>query len=356
MRSDNSIIPEHGGVISRTGAADVLDFSANLNPLGMPESVREALLQSVGNWERYPDPDCAELTERLAERHGVSPENIVCGNGAADLIYRIIGAVHPKHGLVANPCFSEYSKAFQENGIPVTGLMLYEEIGFAVHENILNQVSNIRKGYMLVLASPNNPTGRVISRNFLQWLCTECERLGVFFLCDECFLDLTENTASVLEFMNPNVIMLSAFTKTYALAGLRLGYAVFGSKLLADTVRRRGQYWSVSAPAQTAGIAALDSGDYLECSRRLIAEQREFLTARLSALGIKVFPSDANFLLLKSEIPLYEALLERGIVIRRCANFSGLDKRFYRIAVRTETENSALISALRDIISEKNNG
>lgn len=346
MRSDNSIIPEHGGVISGTGATDVLDFSANLNPLGMPDNVREALLRSVGDWERYPDPGCAELTERLAERLGVPPENIVCGSGAADLIYRIVGAVRPKYGLVADPCFSEYRKAFRENGIPVTGLMLFEEIGFAVHENILNQVSNIRKGYMLVLASPNNPTGRVISRELLQWLCTECERLGVYFLCDECFLDLTENAASVLEFMNPNVIMLSAFTKTYAMAGLRLGYAVFGDKRLAEAVRRRGQYWSVSAPAQTAGIAALDSGDYLERSRRLIAEQRGYLTERLSEFGIKVFPSDANFLLLKSEVPLYEPLYERGIVIRRCANFGFLNEKFYRIAVRTESENKKLIEAV----------
>lgn len=351
MRSNNSIIPEHGGVISGTGAADVLDFSANLNPLGMPDNVRAKLERTVGDWERYPDPDCTELTERLSERLGVPPENIVCGSGAADLIYRIIGAVHPKHGLVADPCFSEYRKAFQENGIPVTGLMLFEEIGFAVHENILNQVSNIRKGYMLVLASPNNPTGRVISRNFLQWLCAECEQLGVYFLCDECFLDLTENAASVREFLNPNVIMLSAFTKTYAMAGLRLGYAVFGDKRLAETVRRRGQYWSVSAPAQTAGIAALDSGDYLERSRRLIAEQRGFLTDRLSELGIKVFPSDANFLLLKSDIPLYEALYERGIVIRRCANFGYLNDKFYRIAVRTESENEKLIKAVGELFS-----
>lgn len=351
MRLDKKGLPEHGGARS----ADVIDFSANLNPLGMPESVRDALLRSVDGWERYPDPDCAELTERLAERHGVSPENIVCGNGAADLIYRIIGAVHPKHGMVADPCFSEYRKAFRENGIPVMGLKLYEETGFAVHENILNQVSNIRKGDMIVLASPNNPTGRVISRDFLQWLCMECERLGVFFLCDECFLDLTENAASVLDFMNPNVIMLSAFTKTYALAGLRLGYAVFGDERLAEAVRRRGQYWSVSAPAQTAGIAALDSGDYLERSRRLISEQRTFLTERISELGIKVFEPDANFLLLKSEIPLYEPLCERGIIIRRCAGFGFLSEKFYRIAVRTESENSVLISALKEIISEKNN-
>ena len=348
----NKQIPEHGGILPASGA-DMLDFSANLNPLGMPENVRDVLSGSVGDWERYPDPDCAELTELLAKRHGVSPENIVCGNGAADLIYRIIGAIHPKHGLVAEPCFSEYKKAFQENGLPVTGLALYEETGFAVHENILNQVSNIRKGYMLVLASPNNPTGHVVPRELLERFCEECEQLGVYLLCDECFLDLTENAASVLELMNPNVIMLSAFTKTYALAGLRLGYAVFGDKKLAEKVRQRGQYWSVSAPAQTAGIAALGSGDYLARSRALIAKQRNFLTERLSELGIKVFSSDANFLLIKSEIPLYEPLYERGTVIRRCGNFDYLDDRFYRIAVRTESENKKLIEAVTEIFKTK---
>lgn len=349
MCLDKPCIEEHGGF----GDPKMIDFSANLNPLGMPENVREALINSVDGWERYPDPNCTELTKRLSERLGVPSENIVCGNGADDLIYRIIGAVRPKHGLVADPCFSEYRKAFSENGIPVTGLMLFEEIGFAVHDNFLNQAPTLRKGYMLVLASPNNPTGRVISRELLSRICAECERLGIFFLCDECFLDFCEDASSVREFLNPYIISLSAFTKTYTMAGLRLGYAVFGDKRLAETVRRRGQFWSVSAPAQTAGIAALDSGDYLERSRKLISEQRNFLKNSLSDPGIKVFDSDANFLLLKSEIPLYEPLYERGIIIRRCANFGFLNDKFYRIAVRTERENSALVSALREIISEK---
>lgn len=351
MRLDKLGLPEHGGFED----PKMLDFSANLNPLGMPENVREALLRSVDDWERYPDPDCTELTKRLSERLGVPPENIVCGNGADDLIYRIIGAVRPKQGFVADPCFSEYGKAFNESDKPVTGLMLFEENGFAVHESILNQVPWIRKGYMFVLASPNNPTGRVIPRELLQRICAECEHLGAFFLCDECFLDLTENAASVREFLNPSVIYLGAFTKTYAMAGLRLGYAVFGDKLLAEKVRNHGQFWSVSAPAQIAGIAALDSGDYLERSRKLITEQRIFLTNRLSELGIKVFDSDANFLLLKTEIPLYDRLYEHGIIIRRCANFGFLNDKFYRIAVRTESENSSLISAIKEIISEKNN-
>lgn len=352
MRLDKFGLPEHGGF----GGSKMLDFSANLNPLGMPDNVRAALLRSVDDWDSYPDPDCTELTKRLSEKLGVPPENIVCGNGADDLIYRIIGAVRPKHGLVADPCFSEYRKAFQEIGTPVTGLMLFEETGFAVHENFLNQAPYLRKGYMLVLASPNNPTGRVIPRELLRWICAECERLGIFFLCDECFLRLTENAASVREFLNPYIISLSAFTKTYAMAGLRLGYAVFGDKRLAETVRRRGQFWSVSAPAQTAGIAALDSGDYLERSRRLISEQRNFLKKSLSDLGIRAFDSDANFLLLKTDIPLYESLYERGIIIRQCANFGFLNEKFYRIAVRTENENSALVFALKEIISEKNNG
>lgn len=352
MSLDKFGLPEHGGF----GSANMLDFSANLNPLGMPDNVREALLRSVDDWERYPDPDCTELTKRLSERLCVPPENIVCGSGADDLIYRIIGAVRPKHGLVADPCFSEYRKAFGENNIPVTGLMLFEEIGFAVHDNFLNQAPKLRERYMPVLASPNNPTGRVIPRELLSLICAECERLGIFFLCDECFLDFCEDAASVREFLNPYIISLSAFTKTYAMAGLRLGYAVFGDKRLADAVRRRGQYWSVSAPAQTAGIAALDSGDHLLRSRRLIAEQREFLKSSLSGLGIKVFDSDANFLLIKTGIPLYEPLCGRGIIVRRCANFGLLDDKFYRIAVRTERENSTLISAIKEIISEKNNG
>lgn len=347
MRLDKYGLPEHGGARS----ADVLDFSANLNPLGMPDNVRELLSRSVGDWERYPDHDCTELTERLSERLDVPLESIVCGNGAADLIYRIIEAVRPKKAVLAAPCFSEYKKSLAESGAEVCEYRLSEESGFLFDAELVTVImKQLGDCDMLILASPNNPTGRVIPRELLCEICSECERRGVIFLCDECFLELTDNASSVLDFLNSNVIMLSAFTKTYAMAGLRLGYAVFEDTRLAEAVKRRGQYWSVSAPAQTAGIAALDSGDYLGRSRKLISEQRKFLTEQLSALGIKVFDSDANFLLLKSETPLYEPLRERGIIIRRCANFGWLDDKFYRIAVRTESENSKLVSVLQELL------
>lgn len=341
---------EHGGACS----SDVLDFSANLNPLGMPENVRKELTRTVGDWQRYPDPHCTELTKRLSERLCVTPESIACGNGAADLIYRIISAVRPKKALIAAPCFSEYRKALDEASAQTEEYFLNEEREFALDEGLIDVVSRrLGEGDMLILASPNNPTGLVILDELLRGICAECERRRVLFLCDECFLEFAENAVSVREFLNPYVISLSAFTKTYALAGLRPGYAVFGDERLCDTVRRRGQYWSVSSPAQTAGIAALESGDYLERSRRLIAEQRELLSKRLSELGIKVFHSDANFLLFKSEIPLYESLRECGIIIRQCANFSGLDERFYRIAVRTPSENEKLIGALLNVIENE---
>lgn len=345
----NSDIQEHGGACS----PNVLDFSANLNPLGMPENVRKELSRTVGDWERYPDPNCTELTTRLSERLGVPPENIACGNGAADLIYKMIDAVRPKKALIAAPCFSEYRKALDESFAQTEEYFLNEEHGFAPDEGVIDAVSRwLGEGDMLILASPNNPTGLVIPEELLRGICAECERRRVVFLCDECFLEFAENAASVREFLNPYVISLGAFTKTYALAGLRLGYAVFGDERLCDIVQRRGQYWSVSAPAQTAGIAALDSGNYPERSRRLITEQRKFLTDRISELGIKVFYSDANFLLLKSEIPLYEPLRDRGIIIRQCANFSGLDEKFYRIAVRTPSENERLIAALVNVIED----
>lgn len=350
MRLDN--IPEHGGAGSPF-SDNVLDFSANLNPFGMPENVRTALISSVNEWERYPDPDCTELTKRLSERLSVSFDKIVCGNGAADLIYRIIGAYRPKKALIAVPCFSEYEKALREYGVEVIEYSLSENSGFAVDEEFSGVIGErLSSGDMLILASPNNPTGRVLPKDILREMCGECAKRGVLFLCDECFWGFTENAASSLEFMNSCVIKLSAFTKTYALAGLRLGYAVFGGEGIADAVKRRGQYWSVSAPAQTAGIAALETGEeHLDRTRRLISDGRKFLTQELSALGITVFSSDANFLLLKSEIPLYEPFYKRGMIIRRCGNFDGLDKNFYRIAVRTEEENSRLLTALKEIIN-----
>lgn len=333
---------EHGGDIFEREI--VYDFSANLNPLGMPENVKNALQKSISEWEKYPDPFCRSLVKKLSERENFPPENIVCGNGAADVIFRIVQTVKPQKAVVCAPSFSEYSKALTQSGSEISAYFLSEKSGFALDERILEMLDESVQ--MLILSTPNNPTGRTIDGELLHRICEKCEANDIVFLCDECFIDFTENAAHAEQFMNPNVVVLKAFTKIYAMAGLRLGYALFGDAELAEKVRRNGQFWSVSAPAQTAGEAALDEKYYLEKTLELEKAEREFLTENLRNFGFKVYPSEANFILFYTKLPLDEMLLSEKILIRNCANFDGLEQGYFRIAVRSHEENFALVSAI----------
>lgn len=333
---------EHGGNV--LGQDIICDFSANLNPLGMPESVRNALEKSILQWEKYPDPFCRKLVKKLAEKENFPPEKIVCGNGAADLIFRIAETVKPQNAVVCAPSFSEYSKALKQNGCKISQYFLSEKNGFALDEKILDMLDE--NAQMLVLCTPNNPTGQTINGELLRKICEKCEANNIMFLCDECFIDFTENAARAERFMNPKVIVLKAFTKIFAMAGLRLGYVLFGDEALAENVRKNGQFWSVSAPAQIAGEAAFDEKDYLPKTLELIKTERGYLTEKLQSFGFKVYPSEANFILFYTKLPLDEMLLRQKILIRSCENFNGLTNGYFRIAVRSHEENIMLVKAI----------
>lgn len=335
---------EHGGYIY--GKKVLYDFSANLNPLGMPQRVKNAAVLAIQDCEAYPDPFCTRLREQISAHTGLSAEQIVCGNGAADLIFRIISAAAPKRALIAAPTFSEYEKALRAQHCQITSFPLSPQKNFAFDDTILSAIRNMD---MVILCTPNNPNGALIPPELIREICQRCEEQNTIFLCDECFLDFVRDGRrfSAYNTRNSQVVILKAFTKTYAMPGLRLGYALFGNKDFARLVQQTGQYWSVSVPAQAAGIAALSETDYLEKTIKLIETQRHFLRNELQALGFHVFPSAANFLLLHSYHPLDRLLRNDGILIRSCANYNGLDTGYFRIAVRSHSENTALLSALR---------
>lgn len=339
------LISEHGGDIYTRQIE--YDFSANLNPLGMPESVKAALKNSVSEWESYPDPLCRKLSCALSEYEDFPAENIVCGNGAADLIYRLVSAVKPKKAVVTAPAFSEYEKALRENGSQIIKHYLLDENGFIVDDGILNNLDSSID--MIFLCNPNNPTGQLVPENLLKRVAEKCLENDILFVCDECFLPFVSDSKSksTRQFINKNVVILNAFTKIYAMAGLRLGCALFGSSGLAEKVQKTGQYWSVSAPAQLAGIAALQEKDYIEKTVQLIKNEREFLMAKLQEFWFKVYNSEANFILFRCDVPLDELLLKEKIAIRNCSNYDGLSDGYFRIAVRSHEENMIIISAIR---------
>lgn len=324
------------------------DFSANINPLGMPKSVVKILAEHIKDFERYPDARCRELKNAIAEHENFIKEKIVCGNGAADLIYRIVYTLNPKTALLAVPTFSEYEKALQSVGCRINYHELEECREFTLTDDILPKIAG---NDIMFLCTPNNPTGKIIPRELMQKVIAECSKTGCMLAVDECFMDFTENREyCMIQPGYKNVMILKAFTKIYAMAGLRLGYLLCPDIDLAEKINDCGQCWSVSVPAQMAGVQALAEHDYVEKTVSLISEEREYLMKNLRGFGFKVYDSAANYLLFQCGFPIDEMLLKKGIAIRNCSNYSGLGKGFFRTAVRNHKENEVLVRAIREVL------
>ena len=324
------------------------DFSANINPLGMPDSVKKALITGIEKFERYPDVNCTELRNAVSSYENISPEKIVFGNGAADLIYRIVQFLKPKKALITAPTFSEYERALKSVGCEVDYFLTDENTGFEITEAILDKLYGMD---IVFVCNPNNPTGNVINKSVLRRLKDISRKEKIYLVIDECFMDFVDKSCLFRsDASEKHIIILKAFTKIYAMAGLRLGYMLCDDVRVVQGVENTGQCWSVSAVAQLAGKAALSEIGYIEKTLRVIKTEREYLTAELQKLGFKVYPSKANFILFRSDAPLYRLLLNEKIAVRCCGNYVNLDDSFFRIAVRNHCENIVLISKIQEVM------
>lgn len=332
---------------------DALDFSANVSPLGLPAGVAAAITNALPTADRYPDPLCRELRAALAGAEGVPADWILCGNGAADLIFRLALAVRPRRALLPAPTFAEYEAALQTVGCAVQRVFLREENEFAVTEEFIDAVTP--ETDIVFLCQPNNPTGQVTPPARVERLVRRCAECGAVLVVDECFLDFLPDrdawTAKQLLRDAPQLVILKAFTKLYAMAGVRLGYALCGDATLLEKMRGAGQPWAVSSLAQAAGLAALQETAYADAVRALIAEQRPRMAAGLRALGLRVMDGQANYLLFRTTPDFGEKLRRRGAVVRSCANYPGLDAAWYRTAVRTAEENTRLLQIMGEILA-----
>ncbi len=336
--------------------APPLDFSSNVSPLGVPERVRDAAARALSAADRYPDPLCRELRGAISQAEQVPADWCLCGCGSADLIFRAVLARRPQRALVTAPTFGEYGAALALVGCRVEQYPLGEENGFVLREDFLDAITP--ETDMVFLCEPNNPTGRTTPGPLLLSAVEQCAEVGALLIVDECFGGfLRDPDAHTLRGMlgdYPNLLLLKAFTKLYALAGLRLGYCLCADGLLLDAMRTSGQPWAVSTPAQAAGVAALRETDYVRRVRALIGAERPRLALELERLGFRVIPGEANYLLFHAPVLLLEPLRRRGILLRGCGNYSGLDDGWYRTAVRTAEENRRLAAALTEIVKEGN--
>lgn len=330
-----------------------LDFSANLSPLGMPAGVRAAIAAALEGADRYPDPLCRALRTALAAREGVPAENILCGSGAADLIYRAAAARRPRRALVTAPAFAEYEAALRAVGCNVERYTLRAEDDFDVDAGFAEAVTADTD--IVFLCQPNNPTGRTVPRAVLRRVLDRCRAAGALLVLDECFVDFLDDPAAVTLAgalaACPSLLILRSFTKLYAMAGVRLGYCLCADTAFLQSMAAAGPPWAVSTPAQAAGLAALREDAYAAAVRALVRAERPRLAAGLAALGLRVVPGQANYLLFRCQTPLLAPLRQKGILLRGCGNYPGLDESWYRAAVRTRAENERLLRALGEVLA-----
>ena len=338
----------HGGDIYRNQIR--LDFSVNTNPLGMPDSVREALHQAVEEAEHYPDIHAQELTKAVAERLRISEKRLVFGNGASELFHAVLHAVKPSKILIPVPSFLGYEEAAKAMDCEVIFYEMKKEEKFSLTERILDTLDESIS--LVFLANPNNPVGNLVEPELIFKIAEKCRQCDITLVLDECFMELTgkEMTHSFLNQLDefPNVVVVRAFTKLYAIPGVRLGYLIC-EQTLAEKIRLQLPEWNLSVFAQRAGVAAIKEQEYVARAVVCIQTQRLFLCEELKAAGCNVFDSDADYLLFYSEKKLYELFLQRGILIRDCSNFRGLQRGYYRIAVKSEEQNRIFADVLRDI-------
>jgi cobyric acid synthase CobQ/L-threonine-O-3-phosphate decarboxylase len=346
---------EHGGNVKKLALEagrspeELLDFSANINPLGPPDWFRPLISSRLSSLVHYPDPDSSSLKASISDHFGVKEEDVLVGNGSTEIIHSLPRALPIRSALIPVPSYSDYVNAIELAGKPAEKIFLKEEEAFRLDLSLLD--GKISSGQLVFIGQPNNPTGLLVDPAALRALALK--HPSTFFVIDEAFFDFVEDTESLIGNRPSNIIVLRSLTKFYAIPGLRLGYAIADPDVIRK-IKNIMPLWSVNGLAQAVGEHALQDHVYALQTRTLIRQQREFLSNEIHSIpGLTVFSGQANFLLVRldrqpADAPaLARQMLSSGIAIRACDNFDGLDRRFFRIAVRNEDENLKLLHALK---------
>lgn len=344
----------HGGDIYRNSIK--LDYSVNINPMGMPSEVQWVLTEAALHANKYPDILHERLIEATAGIFRVPKENIVYGNGASEIIMAIAHAIAPKKALFIAPSFSGYETCVKGacSDCKISYYNLLEENDFEIHHDIVECIQVARPDVMFI-TNPNNPNGRLIEQDILEDIIKICNEIGTTLVVDECFLPLSGNEREHSLAYNitdyKSLIVLRAYTKTFAIPGVRIGYGICSEKNIADSLKSHLPEWNLSMFAQMAGVECLKHQEYLADSVKLVESERNYLINGLKRLGLKVYTSSANYILFKCDnIELHKMLLQRNILIRDCSDYNGLEAGYYRIAVKNHQDNEILLLAIEDVL------
>ena len=378
----------HGGniykVFREKNIKEILDYSSNINPYGIPESLKSRIIENLEILERYPDPDYVELREKLANLNNVNLSDIILGNGATEIIFLFMKVINPKKILIVSPTFGEYERAVKAVGTSRNSIDLScsddnknienKEIEIEYFElkesddfklNIGNLKNQLEKKYdLLIICNPNNPTGKFLKLAQTEEILKECNKYDTKLFIDEAFIEFLADgmKESIIntEENKKNLFVTRAFTKFFAIPGLRLGYGMYFDKELEQKISEKKEPWSVNNIAELAALTVLDDTEYIEKTLKWITKEKIYMYEKLNEIsGIKVYETEVNFITGKIDEKLFseglnvkvlrEKMLEQGILIRDASNFKFLDERFFRLAIKDRTSNDRVIEAMKEI-------
>ena len=371
----------HGGDIYRNRIKT--DLSVSVNPLKCPDRIIETMKRAVSDAGRYPDIRHEKLIRRLSELTEIPEDRILAGNGASELIMAVFRYFQGKRILLPVPSFLGYKYAAEAAGCRLISYLMKadEKFSMAGFPDFIRD--NAEPGDVILFTNPNNPNGRLADRELLDRIIRAAKEKDLYVVIDECFLTLTgredelsgknyfaDKPGSAVRYAR--MIIMDAFTKTFAIPGVRLGMMYTGERQLAGEIAKLLPEWNVSCIADAAGLAALDHVEeykrcirededssvaqgYLSKSISYIASERDRMMREIRENmpgKIRVFHSDANYILFQTGADIYSEMLERGILIRDCSDYSGLGKGFYRVSLVSREGNKEFVDNMREIVSE----
>ncbi len=353
----------HGGNIYRIarerGVKDLLDYSANINPLGISEKLKERVADSWDLFERYPDPHYIELRETLGEHSGVKRENIVVGNGATEVIFLYCKTVNPKKALIVMPTFAEYERALNTVGCQVDHFELLESEDFRIDVDRLRE--ELKNDYdLLIMCNPNNPTGKFIKLERMREVVAAARESNTKLMVDEAFIEFVEGdyTESVATLGEEHVFVVRALTKFFAIPGVRLGFGICNDMELLERIEAHREPWTVNTLAEISAKVLLEDEEYIERSKRWIESEKDYMYSGLKeGHKIKPYKTETNFILVKllgdiTAGELRDRMIDEGVVIRDASNFPFLGDKFIRLAVKGRETNSQVIERIVRVTNE----
>lgn len=348
----------HGGNIyklKREGKGELLDYSSNINPMGVPELFKKAVIENFEMLEKYPDPDYVELRESIGKYNNLSQNEIIVGNGATEILFLYMRAMQPKKTVVVAPSFAEYRRALESIGSEIIYYPMLEENNWKLDiERFINEVPQCN---LVVICNPNNPTGSFVSLEDIEKINSTLEKRGIKLFIDEAFIEFIKGWESLTGVLlkSKNIFVMRALTKFFAVPGVRLGYGITYDSEVLEKMNQCKEPWSVNTFAELAGKTMLWDRKYIEDAEKWIDEEKKWFYEESQRIkNIKTYPTNTNFILVKllkyNSKEVRDKMIEKGVVVRDASNFQYLDERYIRLAIKNRENNKKVLKALEEVM------